>query len=106
MSTLPQCCERDNGDPDNYIGYFFKAVKPEFSYDNKDLRDLLQKGGELIDPKEREPYYQKAQKILNDDVPVIPVAWAKGVQVVRKRVQGYTAPLFASGEYYPVTLGQ
>src|SRR6185312_7372635 len=37
----------DNGDPDNYIGYFFKAVKPEFSYDNKDLRDLLQKGGEL-----------------------------------------------------------
>jgi peptide/nickel transport system substrate-binding protein len=94
----------DNGDPDNFIGYFFKAEKKEFSYDNPELRDLLKKGGELIDPKEREPYYQKAQKIVNDDVPCIPIAWARGTAVIRKRVHGYTAPLFAEGEWREVTL--
>ncbi len=96
----------DNGDPDNFIGYFFKANKPEFSYDNADLRSTLTKAGELIDPKQRDPLYQQAQKIVNDGVPCIPIAWAKGTAVFRKRLQGYTAPLFAEGEYRNVTLTQ
>ena len=93
----------DNGDPDNYLGYFFSIVKPEFSYDNPTLRDLLTKGDQLIDPKQRAPLYQQAQKIVNDDVPCIPVAWAKGAAVVRKNVQGYTAPLFTE-PYHDVSV--
>jgi peptide/nickel transport system substrate-binding protein len=93
----------DNGDPDDYLGYFFKAVKPEFSYDNAKLRDLLTKADQVIDPKLRTPYYQQAAQILNDDVPVIPIAWAKGVGVARKNVQGYTDPLFTE-LYHDVTV--
>lgn len=84
----------DNGDPDNYLGYFFSVQKPEFNYDNPKLRDLLIKGDQFIDPKQRAPLYQQAQKIINDDVPVIPVSWAKSSAVARKNVQNYTAPLF------------
>lgn len=93
----------DNGDPDDYLGYFFKAVKPEFSYDNAKLRSLLVKGDQVIDPKLRAPYYQQAAKILNDDVPVVPIAWAKGVGVARKNVHGYTDPLFTE-PYHDVTV--
>jgi peptide/nickel transport system substrate-binding protein len=96
----------DNGDPDNFIGYFFKANKPEFSYDNADLRDTLTKAGELIDPAQRDPLYQKAQKLVNDGVPCIPMAWARGAVVSRKRLQNYNAPLFAQGEFREVTLAQ
>lgn len=93
----------DNGDPDNYLGYFFSTVKKEFSYDNAHLRDLLTKGDQLIDPKQRAPLYQEAQKIINDEVPCIPIAWNKGVQVARKNVQGFTAPLFTE-LYHDVTV--
>jgi peptide/nickel transport system substrate-binding protein len=94
----------DNGDPDNFIGYFFKANKPEFSYDNADLRTTLTKAGELIDPKQRDPLYQAAEKLVNDGVPCIPIAWANGTAVSRKRLQNYTAPLFADGQYRDVKL--
>jgi peptide/nickel transport system substrate-binding protein len=94
----------DNGDPDNFIGYFFKANKPEFSYDNSDLRTTLTKAGELIDPKQREPLYQAGQKLFNDGLPCLPIAWANGTTVSRKRLQNYTAPLFADGQFREVTI--
>jgi peptide/nickel transport system substrate-binding protein len=96
----------DNGDPDNFIGYFFKANKKEFSYDNADLRNTLTKAGELIDPKQREPLYQAAQKIFNDGLPCLPIAWASGTVVARKRVQKFSAPLFAEGQYRDVTIAK
>ena len=64
----------------------------------------LAQAGELIDPKAREPLYQTAQKLINDGLPCLPVAWAKGTVVSRKRVQNYTGPLFADGQYREVKL--
>ncbi len=87
----------DNGDPDNFIGYHFGTLNKGFNYDNPKLREALAKGGETIDPKQREQFYFQAEKMVNDDVPVIPIAHAKSVAVARKNVKGWTNPLFTEG---------
>jgi len=53
---------------------------------NEDGTQALFDGDNVIDPKERTPYFQQAQKIFMDDLPVLPLfqrlkveAWAKNL---------------------------
>lgn len=97
----------DNGDPDNFIGYHFVSLnKKEDSYNNQQLHDLLVKGAQVADPKEREKYYKQAEKIVNDDVPRIPVAHAKTPIVLSKKIQGYNAQVFTEGPWRKVWIAQ
>lgn len=62
----------DNGDPDNFLGYFFINVdEPDPSaafYQNEELASLLREARALTSQEEREPLYQQAEQILADDV--------------------------------------
>ncbi|MDO9130327.1 MAG: ABC transporter substrate-binding protein, partial [Anaerolineales bacterium] len=62
----------DNGDPDNFTGFFFSTgaepIKREGWYQNKELADLLYQA--LVTPGQdkRETMYQQAEQMLHDDV--------------------------------------
>jgi len=68
----------DNGDPDNFLGYFFGAgdepMAKEGWYQNAELAQLLKDAAVAPSREEREAMYQQAEQMLYDDVARVWVA--------------------------------
>ncbi len=83
----------DNGDPDNFIGYFFSAAdKPmprEGFYQNARVAELLQQARVLSDPAAREPLYEEAEAIMAANAERIYIAHGPVPLAFNKRVTGY-----------------
>lgn len=83
----------DNGDPDNFTGYFFgtgaEPIKREGWYQNKELADLLYQA--LVTPGQdkRETMYQQAEQIMHDDVARLWVAHNNTPLIFSAKVKGY-----------------
>jgi peptide/nickel transport system substrate-binding protein len=88
----------DNGDPDNYIGYHFAhpvgEPRAEDCYNNDELSQLLIDGRIEADQDAREAIYMRAEEIVHEDVPRIPVVWTTSTTVFRNEVKGYTPVVF------------
>ncbi len=88
----------DNGDPDNFLGYFFAQVdasKPaEGYYYNPELASVLQEARTLPDQADRAPLYQQAEEILYNDTGRLFIAHTGVPLAFSSRVSGYvTNPL-------------
>ena len=83
----------DNGDPDNFLGYFFgnaqEPVQMEGWYQNKELADLLDLAVTLPDPEERAELYRQAEQMLHDDVARIWLGHNNTPLILSIKVQGY-----------------
>jgi peptide/nickel transport system substrate-binding protein len=78
-----------NGDPDEFLGEFFGKQRGEGGYENPILRGLIQQGLTQADLRNRREPYKEAQDIIYDQLPVIPLAYVKGVVALRSNVTGY-----------------
>ncbi|WP_438318337.1 ABC transporter substrate-binding protein [Candidatus Caldatribacterium sp. SIUC1] len=86
----------DNGDPDNFLYVLLdkdnaivgSAGNVAF-YRNDELHEILIKAQQTYDQKEREALYRKAQEIIHNDAPWVPLAHAKLQMVFRKNVKGF-----------------
>ncbi|GAB4512771.1 MAG: ABC transporter substrate-binding protein [Anaerolineae bacterium] len=88
----------DNGDPDNFLGYFFAQVDTpkaaEGFYQNTELAEVLMQARALPDQESREPLYQQAEQILYDETGRIFIAHTGVPLAFNQRVSGYvTNPL-------------
>ncbi|MCU0497598.1 MAG: ABC transporter substrate-binding protein [Anaerolineae bacterium] len=88
----------DNGDPDNFIGYFFSGVgnplPREGFYQNTALADLLLTARTGTDRDTRNTQYQEAEGLLAADFARIFVAHGPVPLAFRSRVTNYiTSPL-------------
>jgi peptide/nickel transport system substrate-binding protein len=83
----------DNGDPDNFIGWHFihpmGEPKAEDCYNNDELTQLLIDGAKEPDTAKREQMYQRAEEIVHEEMPRLPIVWPAGKVHLRKEVQGY-----------------
>ncbi|HEX2916782.1 MAG TPA: ABC transporter substrate-binding protein [Chloroflexia bacterium] len=80
-----------NGDPDEFLGEFFGKPSGEGGYENPVLTGLIQDGLKDSDLRNRRDYYRQAQDIIYDQLPVLPLAYVKGVVAIRPNVVGYVA---------------
>lgn len=92
----------DNGDPDNFIGYFFASVDAplmrEGFYQNTELAGLLQQGRVLTDAAERDTIYKEAEAVLNADHGRIFIAHGQVPMAFNKKVSGFVlSPLGDEG---------
>lgn len=77
----------DFGDPDNFVGTFFQDVNPQFgSFDNAEIRDVLDQAEAETDADRRTELYQEANRLIMEEVPGVPyvhnepaVAFAEGI---------------------------
>ncbi|HFB52418.1 MAG TPA: ABC transporter substrate-binding protein, partial [Anaerolineae bacterium] len=88
----------DNGDPDNFLGYFFIDTKEPKAREGwvqfPELDALLRKARSTIDQSEREKMYQQAEQMLMDNVTRIWVAHNNTPLIFSSKVKGYiTNPL-------------
>lgn len=99
----------DNGDPDNFLNYFFGGLsredevkqpdKREGWYANQEVAVLLYKA--LVNPNqaEREKLYKQAEQLLHDDVARIWIAHNQTPLIFSKKVSGYV-PQPVGADYY------
>jgi len=81
----------DNGDPDNFLCYFFcsPGVSREGFYANQPLADVLLRAQKLTNQGERAKLYRQAEQILHDDVGRLFIANNQPPLAFAKRVKGY-----------------
>jgi ABC-type transport system substrate-binding protein len=86
----------DNGDPDNFLGYFFAETPraTEGYYNNQEVSGLLQEARTLTTQEERAPIYQQVEQMMYDEAARLYIAHTGVPLAFRSRVSGYvTNPL-------------
>ncbi len=91
----------DNGDPDNFLCYFFcqPGAAREGFYANKPLADVLQRAQKLTQQSERAKLYRQSEQLLRDDVGRLFIANNQPPLAFAKRVKGYV-PHPTGSEYF------
>ncbi len=91
----------DNGDPDNFLCYFFCApgVSREGFYANQPLADVLLRAQKLTSQAERAKLYRQAEQLLHDDAGRLFIANNQPPLAFAKRVKGYV-PHPTGSEYF------
>lgn len=91
-------------DPDLYRMAFHSGELPpgrnRGAYINKDLDALLDKGLGIADREERIRHYYKVQKIVLEDLAIVPLWYDQQVSVVNRRVKNYTPSM--NGDFSPL----
>ena len=83
----------DLGDPDNFFNFLLSkssAEKPAGNiafYRSDAMQDVLEKARSISDKDQRIALYKEAQQIFHKDVPWVPLAHAKQVLVINKKVK-------------------
>ena len=96
----------DNGDPDNFLCYFFcgdKASREGF-YSNPPLADVLKRAATLTSQGERARLYRQAEQMIADDVARIFVANNEPPLAFSKKVKGYVPNPVGDEPFNLVTL--
>lgn len=88
----------DNGDPDNFIGYFFagaeQPIPREGFYQNVEVGSRLMEARTIVDNARRDALYQEAEQIMADEAARVYVAHNQVPLAFANRVSGYiTNPL-------------
>ena len=101
----------DNGDPDNFFGPILscEAVKGGGNISrwcNRDFEDLFQKAKGTPKQVDRARFYEKAQEIVHDEVPQIPIAYSVRFTPVRKEVLDFKMDATAHHYFSKVNLAQ
>jgi peptide/nickel transport system substrate-binding protein len=83
----------DNGDPDNFLGYFFsQADEPEQRegwYQNAEVAAMLQEAAITPDRESRQAMYEQVEMLLHEDVARIWVAHNNTPLIFSADVEGY-----------------
>ena len=96
----------DYGDPDNFVGVFFKGANPQWGFNNAKLTNLLKQGESEVNFAKRVKLYQQANEMIMKDVlPGVPYAHTSPPLGFQKTVKGYIAGPTGSDPFAPVFFG-
>ncbi len=88
------------GNPDYYFAYFHTDRIPtkkdpdatnRWRYRNAKVDELCQAGRDVLDPDQRRAIYSEVQKLVADDVPIVPLWHEDNVIFHNRDVQGFVA---------------
>jgi peptide/nickel transport system substrate-binding protein len=76
----------DYGDPDNFLGTFFRNFNPQFGFNNSQITGILEKALNEPNFKKRVALYQRANEIIMKYLPGVPYAHATPALGAEKRI--------------------
>lgn len=98
----------DNGDPDNFIGYFFANVDAPLAregfYQNEALAALLQEARGLTDPTVRDGLYKQAEALVAEGADRLFIAHGPVPLAFSSRVTGYVASPLGDEPFSLITI--
>ncbi len=85
----------DFPDASNLMGFWFgEGLKDSFGKPYQDIIDAVAQGARSAKPEERYPFYLKANQLVFDEVPVVPIAHGGSAIVYKATVTGaHASPL-------------
>ena len=100
----------DNGDPDNFLNVSFNSATATQTdaqnvayYKNPEVDRLLEEGQSSVDEAARERAYFRAQEILHEDAPWVPIAYVEPPIGLQDTVQGFVPNPTSSEAFNPVS---
>jgi peptide/nickel transport system substrate-binding protein len=79
----------DFGDPDNFIGTFFRTEQGQWGFKNPALFKLLERAVVETNPAKRKAMYQRANQMIMNFLPGVPYAHTKPALGFQRNVIGY-----------------
>lgn len=97
----------DNGDPDNFLGYFYlnQPVPQEGYYSNPEVSELLRQARSMTVQAEREVIYQQVDAIMHDEIARLYIAHSGVPLAFSSRVSGYVPNPLATEHFKFVSVG-
>jgi ABC-type transport system substrate-binding protein len=100
----------DNGDPDNFLRVLLSgsnATAPASNiafYDNSEVTKILDLASREVDKAKREELYRKAQLLIHQDAPWVPLAHSVDLMPMDKKVQGFVLAPTGTRQFHSVWL--
>jgi peptide/nickel transport system substrate-binding protein len=79
----------DFGDPDNFVGTFFKVYHPQFGFHNKKIFNILARAAAETNLSKRIALYKQANIMIMKFLPAVPYAHSKPALGFQTKVKGY-----------------
>jgi peptide/nickel transport system substrate-binding protein len=95
----------DFGDPDNFVGTFFRTAQPAWGFDNPAIFNALEKARVESDPAKRTAAYQDANKLIMEFLPGVPYVHTQPSLAFNKNVKGYVPSPVSLESFADVTVG-
>ncbi len=95
----------DFGDPDNFVGTFFRTKSKAWGFDNAEIFKLLEDGRIETDQEKRTEVYKNANRKIMEFLPGVPYVHTKPALAFAKGVQGYRTSPVSLEPFSLVSLG-
>jgi peptide/nickel transport system substrate-binding protein len=94
----------DFGDPDNFVGTFFRTAQPAWGFTNQALFDALDAARQESDLGKRTSDYQAINKQIMDFLPGVPYVHTQPSLAFKKNVNGYVPSPVSLESFATVTV--
>jgi len=95
----------DYGDPDNFVGTFFKSPNPQFNFQNPAIFNLLTRAANEPNYAKRVKLYRQANIVIMKYLPAVPYAHSLSLLGAEKRVHHLIATPTGGTWFQNVTVG-
>lgn len=95
----------DFGDPDNFVGTFFRTPQKAWGFDNKDIFDALTTARDTADPDTRTKLYQEANDKIMEFLPGVPYVHTQPSLAFADGVKGYVPSPVSLESFATVSVG-
>ena len=95
----------DYGDPDNFVGTFFRTKQDVWGFDNPEIFDALTKARDTQDIAERTKLYEAANVLIMDFLPGVPYVHTQPALAFAPGVTGYVPSPVSIESFAGVSLG-
>jgi len=95
----------DYGDPDNFVGTFFKSPNPQFNFQNPAIFNVLTRAANEANYAKRVKLYRQANILIMKYLPAVPYAHSLSLLGAEKRVHNLIAEPTGGTFFQYVTVG-
>ena len=72
----------------NFLDFHFGGVNAQFGEIHPDIISTLAEGAATVDPAEAQPIYERANNLIREHVPMVPIAWGAAADAALTSVEG------------------
>jgi len=94
----------DFGDPETFVGTFFRTNSPQWGFDDPELRQSLEDALRITDLDERAAAYVEINKTIMDILPGVPFAHSTSNLAFKSTVSGYVASPVTTESFATVSM--
>jgi peptide/nickel transport system substrate-binding protein len=96
----------DNGDPDNFLYVLLDQTQNNCGYENDELHQILLEAQRSTDHERRVELYMKAQEIIHNDAPWVPIAHSTPPLAKKTKVMNYIPNPTSTEKFFKVWLNE